>query len=119
MSSNTDTNNENNAWAISSPDSLEQTANKLAEFFESEGHKLESGTSTDGIYGIGSNLMRVLFGAFAKRYSFKVTITESGSVSTVSVDKAMSGAMGGAIGYSKMKKELARIQEAVQSTLCS
>lgn len=106
-----------NDWSITSPAPVEETANKLSRFFEAEGYKLESGTPVDGVYGIGSNVMRVLFGAFAKRYAFSVKILESGSVSTVVVDKAMSGAMGGAIGYSKMKKEFARIRDGVQSSV--
>jgi len=108
----------NPEWSVMSPHSLEQVANSLASFFEAEGYKLESGVPTDGIYGIGSDVMRVLFGAFAKRYSFNIKVVESGSGSTVFIDKAISGAMGGAIGYSKMKKELVRIQEGAQKAVC-
>ena len=89
----------------------------MSGFFAAEGYRLESGTTADGIYGIGSNLMRILFGAFVKRYSFKLLIKEHESGSSVVVDKGMSGAMGGAIGYSKMKKELSRIRAGVKNIL--
>jgi len=62
------TNDQKNEWSVTSTKSVEETTHNVSKFFEAEGYKLESGSSTDGVYGTGSNLMRVLFGAFAKRY---------------------------------------------------
>ncbi len=80
-------------------------------YFEGRKYKLESGQPDDGTYGIGSDLMRILFGAFAKRYSFKVQISEEEGVVVLKLLKAMSGAMGGLIGHSKMKKEYSTIAD--------
>lgn len=95
--------------------------NKAAEvvenFFLSEGYRLEDGDRHDGVYGIGNNLLRIIFGAFIKRYRFKVRVSAAGSGSVVSVEKGMSGAMGGAIGYAKMKKELKRIRVGVRAAV--
>ena len=87
------------------------------DFFLAEGYRLESGDVRDGTYGIGNNVLRLLFGAFVKRYKFKVQVVAVGDGSNVLVSKGMSGVMGGAIGYAKMKKELVRIREGLQTTL--
>ena len=60
--------------------------------------------------------MRVLFGGLAKRNKFAVTVLQNAeSGFAVDIDKAMSGAMGGVIGVSKMDKEFQRIQEMLSS----
>ena len=86
-------------------------------YFVSEGYRLEDGNAYDATYGIGNNLMRILFGAFVKRFKFKVQIIAEGSGSFVTVEKGMSGMMGGAIGYAKMKKELARVRVGVRQAV--
>jgi len=77
------------------------------KYFMNRGYRLEAGQPGDGTYGIGSNIMRMLFGAFVKRYSFTVVIMMSDDQRSVVFlfSKAMSGAMGGVIGHSKMTKE--------------
>jgi hypothetical protein len=83
--------------------------NRLAEavggYFAQRGYRLEEGTPVGGVYGCGSPAMRFLFGAFAKRYRFRVTISGGSGSAMMDLDKAMTGAMGGAWGYRKMKKE--------------
>lgn len=107
---------ENDRLLISSDD-VQTTANKVAHFFEGEGYRLESGMPTDGFYGVGNNILRILFGAFVKRYRFHVTVLEYASGSSVTLEKGMSGVSGGAIGYSKMKKELERIKAGVRAVI--
>jgi len=80
-------------------------------YFEARKYKLENGKPDNGTYGIGSDLMRILFGAFAKRYSFTVQIGEEDGVVVFKLTKAMSGAMGGVIGHSKMTKEYKTIAD--------
>ncbi len=104
-------------WVAQSRSELPSTTEAVEQFFLSEKYRLEDGTPADGTYGIGNNLLRILFGAFVKRYKFKVNVVPSGNGCLVYVEKGMSGVMGGAIGYAKMKKELARIRLGVQNSL--
>jgi hypothetical protein len=89
----------------------------VKHFFENRAYRLESGEPGHGIYGTGSNVMRIIFGAFAKRYSFSVKITNPQDRPSVAfhLEKAMSGAMGGVIGYRKMTKEYNAIVEALSA----
>ena len=86
----------------------------IAAFFHQQGYKLEGGTPTNGVYGQGSDLMRILFGAFARRYKFSVAVQPSGDNLWLNLGKGMSGAMGGVIGYSAMTKETNRLFEAMK-----
>lgn len=86
----------------------------VAAFFHQQGYRLEGGSPTNGIYGIGSDLMRILFGAFARRYKFNVAVQQSGENVWLNMSKGMSGAMGGVIGYSAMTKETNRLFEAMK-----
>ena len=106
-----------NQWFAIHHSNVMDVADRVAGYFAKEGYRLESGTATDGYYGIGSNFLRILLGAFAKRYKFHVQVTAEGDRSRVVIDKGMSGAMGGAIGYAKMKKELVRVRTGVQAEL--
>jgi hypothetical protein len=79
-------------------------------YFRNRRYRLESGEPGSGVYGCGSNICRVLFGAFAKRYAFMVLVGgDNGSV-VLRLEKGMSGAMGGVIGYKKMNKEFQAIR---------
>ncbi len=93
----------------------ESVARSVAEFFGKEQYKLEEGTSEDGIYGTGSPALRAIFGGLVKRYKFKVTINEESGNVRMSVNKAMSGALGGVLGYQKMKKEHTRVVTGLKS----
>jgi len=104
-------------WRVQTSLDTGAAAQAVETFFLAEGYRLEAGEPHDAVYGIGNNVLRILFGAFIKRYKFKVQVLPSGNGSSISVVKGMSGAMGGAIGYSKMKKELARVREALQTYL--
>jgi hypothetical protein len=84
-------------------------ADELSAYFLGRGYKLEAGSPFAGSYGIGSNVMRVLFGAFAKRYVFNFTVQPQAEGGIVTITKGISGAMGGVIGYRRMSKELEAI----------
>ena len=88
----------------------------MEQFFRVRGYRLELGKPGDGTYGTGSNFLRILFGAFAKRYSFSVKVTQSDDQSPVilHLGKAMSGAMGGVIGHGKMTKEYNAIVDTLR-----
>ena len=93
----------------------ESVSSSVAEFFGKEQYKLEEGTPDDGIYGTGNAALRAIFGGLVRRFKFKVTVLEESGNVRMSVDKAMSGALGGALGYSKMKKEQARVAAGLKS----
>ncbi len=86
-------------------------------FFKDRKYRVEAGEPGDVTYGLGSDLMRVLFGAFAKRYKFRAQITRPGDGGPVvfRLEKAMSGAMGGLIGHGKMTKEFNAIADAFEA----
>ena len=81
-------------------------ADELSAYFLGRGYKLETGSPPAGSYGIGSNLKRLLFGAFAKRFVFNFTVQPQAAGGIVTITKGISGAMGGVIGYRRMSKEL-------------
>jgi hypothetical protein len=92
--------------------SAEELADKVAGLFAARGYKLEEGTKYQGVYGNGSAAMRVMFGGFAKRNKFSVSIMQTpNNELAIMFDKAMSGAMGGVIGVSKVEKEFKLIRE--------
>jgi hypothetical protein len=93
----------------------ESIVSSVAEFFNKEQYKLEEGVPDDGIYGTGSPAMRALFGGLVKRFKFKITILEESGNVRMTLDKAMSGALGGALGYSKMNKEHVRLVSGLKS----
>jgi hypothetical protein len=90
-------------------------ASDVGSFFKKEGYRLESGTPLKGIYGKGSDVMRILLGGFAKRYKFDITIQPQDQYVWVTIGKGMSGAMGGAIGYMAMNKEANRVFAAMKT----
>jgi hypothetical protein len=89
----------------------------VGDFFQGEGYRLESGTRVDGVFGKGSDVLRALLGGFVKRYKFRVEIEPQQLSVRLTLSKAMSGWMGGAMGASQMKRETARIVEALESHL--
>lgn len=83
--------------------------------FDRLGYRLEEGTPEYGVYGIGSGVLRFLFGVFAKRYRFSITITSEQGMGSLTISKAMTGAMGGVVGYTRMNKEFERIIEELKA----
>jgi len=93
-------------FADAAPQDVSQ---ELATYFTARGYKLEKGSLLDGSYGIGSNIMRILFGAFAKRFVFSFNIQPQDAGSILTLSKGISGAMGGYLGYRRMNKEMEAI----------
>jgi hypothetical protein len=88
-------------------------SNTLCSLFAAEGYRLEKGSPVSGIYGKGSTVGRLLIGAAAKRFKFKVDVLPEGNGVRLRVVRGMSGASGGLIGWFTMKKELSRIVDKV------
>ena len=101
-------------WMLESAHNSQTVTAAIEQYFQGEGYRLEDGTPSDGHYGVGNNVLRIIFGAFVKRYKFKVNVVPSGTGCIVYIEKGMTGVMGGAIGYAKMKKELGRVREGVR-----
>ena len=93
---------------------VEEVANTVKDFFTSQGYKLEEGTIQNGKYGIGNKVMRILFGAFVKRYQFNIDIAQEDENVKVTFSKSGSGVMGGAIGIMKFTKEMKRIRDLLK-----
>jgi len=89
----------------------------VADFFDGEGYRLESGTRVDGVFGKGSDVLRALLGGFVKRYKFRVEIEAQQLSVRLTLSKAMSGWLGGAMGASQMKRETTRVVEALERHL--
>lgn len=82
---------------------------KIKKFLEKDGYKIESGIAVNAVYGKGSKTMRILFGAFVKRFTWGVKVTGDDNQSTLIFTKDEKGYWGGAIGISQVKKEWSRI----------
>lgn len=91
----------------------------IENLFLGEGYKREQGSPENAVYGIGNKTMRILFGAFVKRYTFNVIIKEENSQTKLELIKGMSGVSGGAIGIAKLNKEYKRITEAIKNQVVS
>lgn len=87
----------------------EEIARKINALFLKDGYTLEEGSQLKGIYGKGSKVMRILFGAFVKRFAWQVTISSEGNLTTASLYKEAKGYVGGVVGVNQVKKEFKRL----------
>lgn len=86
-----------------------EIASKINALFLKDGYKLEEGTELKGKYGKGSQIMRILFGAFVKRFAWEVTVTTEGGIVKATLYKETKGYAGGAIGVNQVKNEFKRL----------
>lgn len=82
--------------------------------FKEDGYELEEGNPSDGIYGYGSHTGRMLSGAFAKRFTFKVKIYSDGNFTYLEISKGMSGWSGGYMAVRSLNKELEKVIRKIQ-----
>lgn len=94
---------------------VKELAGVINNFFLSQGYKLEEGSLENAIYGIGNKVMRILFGAFVKRYTFHIVVKEADANTIVEFSKGMSGVSGGVIGVTKLNNEYKRLVEAMKN----
>ncbi len=78
--------------------SLDHVAFLMATFLNNEGFTLESGTSTQGEYGLGSAGSRVVAGGFVKRRKYAISMVDVDQRVRVSLASTMSGWSGSAVG---------------------
>ncbi len=93
----------------------DELATEIAGFFTAKGYRIESGDALNGMWGTGNAVLRAIFGGFVKRYKFAVTTNGTGGHLTVALTKGMSGALGGVMGWAKMKKEVAALSTAMKA----
>ena len=93
----------------------QQVADAAAALMHREGYRLEQGNLMNGVWGIGNKTMRILFGAFVKRFSFHIMIGPglNGEVQ-LEFSKGMSGFSGGVIGIAKPNTEMNRMQQLLR-----
>ena len=84
-------------------------ASKGNNLFTKDEYALEEGTQLKGMYGKGSKIMRILLGAFVKRFTWEVTIFNQGGLTTATLYKETKGYAGGAIGVNQVNKEFNRL----------
>lgn len=96
---------------------VQTVAEQIQKFFEGRGYKLEKGTIESGSYGIGNATMRILFGAFVKRFLFNFEVIkdemEANTVKFVLTKDSLNKISGGLIGYNQLKKEIQKIVDAL------
>lgn len=80
-------------------------AEKFEAFLVNKGYKLEAGTKIDGRYGKGNKILRLLFGAFVKRFAWQITITNDFGITELTFYKEAKGYAGGIIGVSQVNNE--------------
>ncbi|OIQ36146.1 MAG: hypothetical protein BM555_03325 [Crocinitomix sp. MedPE-SWsnd] len=93
----------------------EDLAGKIQNYLLKDGYKLESGAPTSGVYGKGSKTMRILFGAFVKRFTWSLSISGDEKSSKLVFKKDEKGYWGGAIGVAQVKTEWTRITNALKA----
>ncbi len=84
-----------------------------------QGYEREA-TAPDGVvavYGRGSSGARILLGGFSGRQEFRVTEDTDGDLVLITIAGTASILTAGALGVSKMRKELARLNECMAAEL--
>mgnify|MGYP000157644900 CR=1 FL=1 len=87
----------------------DELAAKVENFLKTKGYKLEEGAANNGKYGKGSRVLRILFGAFVKRFAWKITVDPNGQLTQLIIGKEAKGYVGGAIGVHQVNKEFKSI----------
>jgi hypothetical protein len=93
----------------------DELAGKVEKFLKGEGYSLEGGSSASGIYGKGNKTLRILLGAFVKRFTWKIEVEDAGSTTVLHFIKDEKGYWGGAIGVSQVKTEYKRITNVLKN----
>lgn len=82
-----------------------ELAKSVDDIFRERGYKLEHGTTEAGKYGKGNQVMRVLFGAFVKRFCWETQIDTNSTQTRLIFTKDAKGYVGGVIGVNQVNKE--------------
>jgi hypothetical protein len=94
--------------------SPQQIADKINAYLSKRGYKLEEGTIFSGKYGKGNKVLRILFGAFVKRFLWEVKVGEAHGITRLVFLKDSKGYIGGIIGVNQVKNEYNDLTLAIQ-----
>lgn len=92
-------------------------AARVQGYFQSNGFRLEDGTSSSGTYGKGNKIARALLGGWVRREKFEVTIGAQGDSVAVQIASQMSGWSGSAVGRAREKKARKVMAEGLHAFL--
>jgi len=93
-------------------------AETLAQLFEQHGWKVAAegpATSPRGKATKGSRFWNVLFGAFAQYYEVSYEFNADDEGTALKVYRSTSGAMGGLIGASRVRKHFRAVAEQIEA----
>jgi hypothetical protein len=90
----------------------EEITKQIDEVFKRKQYKLEEGSTTRGKYGKGSLALRILFGAFAKRFCWETRVEPDGTDTRFTLIKDAKGYAGGLIGMNQVSNEYKRMTDA-------
>ncbi len=82
---------------------------KVNEYLKKQGYSLEAGVNTNGTYGKGNKVLRVLLGAFVKRFEWHVEVSDINNSTGLTFTKKAKGYSGGLIGMNQVKNEYNRL----------
>ena len=92
-------------------DALQQ----IDQVFLSDGYEKEKDKANVMIYGRGSKGGRILGGGLSSRQEFRIIVENDSDLVLLCIQGTASVATAGAIGISKMRKELARLSDLILS----
>lgn len=92
----------------------EELAAKVEKFLLGQGYKLEEGDVFNGKYGKGNKTLRILFGAFVKRFTWAVKVASNSELTQLVLSKNEKGYWGGAIGVHQVNKEYERLTNVIR-----
>jgi len=87
----------------------------MIQVFSKRGWKTDADDGETGKATKGSKLWNVLFGAFAQYYEVSYEISADGEGTALKVYRSTSGAMGGLIGASRVRKQFRGVAEALEN----
>jgi len=92
--------------------SAAELAKNVNDIFIEKSYKLEQGSTEGGKYGKGNQVLRILFGAFAKRFCWETKIESNSTHTRFIFTKDAKGYAGGIIGVNQVNNEYKRMTDA-------
>jgi hypothetical protein len=96
---------------------LAPAINALDALMQQQGYAIEQPSPGGRIYASGSMAGQVLLGGLSDRKKYNLTIAVDGDLALVTLESTANVLTSGAIGISKMRKELARLAGIIQQVL--
>lgn len=104
----------NGLYLTISNTNAEAVSGQVNQLLTQRGYRIEAGAPNNGIYGKGNKTMRILFGAFVKRYAFDVRVKDEAGGTLLHFVKNEKRMVGGAIGMNQVTKESNQIRDQLR-----